>query len=303
MSVDTGMKKSTARNDTIIGITANYSKPEAIKLCARIIEWLNDNNISCTIDEETAEQLSESVRTGVQVSFQKLRDADITLTLGGDGFLIHTVRRLFPCSCAFLPVNLGSLGFNAQVKPEETFTALERALNDELHTQSRVVLKAEVLQGDKRVYESYALNEILIAKTAQSRIINVAMRIQGEEAVVYHGDGVIVCTPTGSTAYNLSAGGPVVHPEVEAMVVVPLSPHSLTHRALVIPALHTVELKYQPHKDREEPLVYVDGQDFRTLTGDDTVVISRAPGALRVLTLSMGSYLKALREKLLWGGR
>ena len=285
-----------------IGITGNLSKKSAMDLCTSIIRWLRRRKIACIIDEETAMGLPAALRNAVVVSTKKIRTTDITITLGGDGLLLYTARRLYPCHCAILPVNLGSLGFNAQVNPDETLDVLQRALNGELHVQSRLLLRVHIIREGEDVFNSFALNEALLGKTTASRIINVEMHIDGEYAAVYRGDGVMVSTPTGSTAYNLAAGGPIVHPEVESLIITPLCPHSLSHRSLILPPNHMVYLTYKHVKDREEPLVFVDGQDSFHLKAGDVVKVYKALKPLKILTQSTGSYLKALREKLLWGG-
>ena len=129
------------------------------------------------------------------------------------------------------------------------------------------------------------------------------MWINDKFATTYTGDGVIISTPTGSTAYNLAMGGPIMHPEVKSIIITPLCPHSLTHRPLILPFLFPIRFEYRRVKDREEPLVIFDGQQSFALQNKDSLHIRKAPQALKIITLSTGSYLKSLREKLNWGGR
>lgn len=281
---------------------ANPLKPQALKLCVRIINWLKKRDYLCVLDDVTAGKLPATTKRSVSVSLNELRDVDILVVLGGDGFLLSCARQLYPCRCAILPINLGSLGFNAQVPAKETFKALEYVLTNKPKVQQRLMLRGTVVRKGKKVFSSFALNDVLIGKSATSRIINIDLWINNEFATTYTGDGVIISTPTGSTAYNLAMGGPIVHPEVKSIIITPLCPHSLSHRPLILPFQFPIHLEYRRVKDREEPLVIFDGQQSVALQNRDSVHINKAPQPLKIITLSTGSYLKSLREKLNWGG-
>lgn len=284
-----------------IGIMANTEKGAAIKLCAEVVAWLKKRRIEFVVDGETAKELSPPFKRYAVKSAAELRRVEILVTLGGDGFLLHCARILYPCRCAFLPVNLGSLGFNALFSAGEVYSAIEQTLQGKLKIQSRFLLSAAVVRDGNKVFNSFALNEVLVSKTATSRIINIELRVAGEFATVYRGDGVIVSTPTGSTAYNLAVGGPVVHPEMKAIIVVALCPHSLTQRALILPASQQLELVWRRGKEREETMVMLDGQQSFDLSHGDRVQVSGARQPLKIFTISTGSYFKSLREKLHWG--
>ncbi len=285
-----------------IGIMANVAKKKALKLSDQIISWLNDKGIPFAVDEETGNNLEQGQKLKQVCSLSELKKSDIIVILGGDGFLLNCARQLYPCTAHLLPVNLGKLGFNAQVSADETFDALTRALNGALTVQKRILLEGTVTRHLHQVFKSVALNDITLAKTLRSRIIHIEMYVDGNFATTYTADGVIISTPTGSTAYNMAMGGPIVHPEVNAILATPLCPHSLSQRVLVIPSTHEIRLHYRRKKDREEAEAIFDGQESFELKPDDTVEIRKAAKTLNILTLSTGSYLKSLRDKLHWGG-
>ncbi|MCX7765968.1 MAG: NAD(+)/NADH kinase, partial [Candidatus Sumerlaeia bacterium] len=261
---------------SLIGIVVNTTKPAALKLSEQIISWLERRKLEVLIEEKTAEKLSSRFKHHPSAPLAKMGEVDILLTLGGDGFLLHCARELYPCHCTLLPVNLGSLGFNAQVNANEVFDAIESALAGKLKIQRRLMLKGEIWREGKSVASGFALNEILLTKTTGSRIINVQLQIDGVIAGKYYGDGVMVSTPTGSTAYNLAAGEPIVHPDTNAVIITALCQHSLTQRTLILPATLEIELIFRPVKDREEAIVIFDGQRSVALQGTEIVKIRRA---------------------------
>lgn len=284
-----------------IGIVANTAKPAALKLSERIISWLERRKLTVLIEEKTAEKLASRFKRLPSSPLAEMGEVDILLTLGGDGFLLHCARELYPCRCTLLPINLGSLGFNAQVNAEGVFDAIESALAGKLNIQRRLMLRGEIWHEKKCAATGFALNEILLTKTTGSRIINVQLQVDGVVAGEYYGDGVMVSTPTGSTAYNLAAGGPIVHPETNAVIITALCQHSLTQRSLILPATLEIALIFRPVKDREEAVVIFDGQHSVALQGVEIVKIRRARETLKIYTLSSSAYFSALREKLHWG--
>jgi NAD+ kinase len=227
-------------------------------------------------------------------------DADLAVILGGDGAILSTARRLGRRQVPAIGINLGKFGFLAEVSPEEFREHFDDVLADRYRVSARMMLACRLLRGEQTRGEYLVLNDAVVSRGALSRLVTIGLLVDGQRVTTYNGDGVIVSSPTGSTAHSLSAGGPVLEPRVEAMVVTPICPHTLTNRPLVLSGTTTIELRAE--WTPVDVGLTLDGQVYEELAEGDRVVIQRAPQAFQLIDLELRSYYDTLREKLNWGG-
>ncbi|PYR09285.1 MAG: NAD(+) kinase [Acidobacteria bacterium] len=232
------------------------------------------------------------------------QSVDLVVVLGGDGTLLSMADCIGATgsNVPILGVNFGSLGFLTEVTLPELYPALEAALSDRGRIEERMMLRSTTTRIDGSVPEYIALNDVVITKAARSRMIDLSVSIGSEFVTRVKADGLIVATPTGSTAYNLAAGGPIVQPTLDALLLTPIAPHTLTNRPIVVPASSPVRV--QPHiEERDELYVTFDGQAGLQLQAGDEIRICRAERTLRLIRPSTRSYFEVLRQKLKWGER
>jgi len=220
--------------------------------------------------------------------------------LGGDGTLLSMARAVGDQGVPLLGVNLGGLGFLTATTLEEMFPALEAWLAGRMAVDERMTLAARVLRQGQTLGEHAALNDVVITKSAMSRIIDFSVSVDGQFATSYRADGLIISTPTGSTAYSLSAGGPILWPEMDAIVLTPICSHTLTNRPIVVPGAQRVEVTILTS---EEVMVTMDGQVGVTLREQDTVEVRQAGARIRLVRFPQQSFFSVLRAKLKWGER
>jgi NAD+ kinase len=227
-------------------------------------------------------------------------EVDLVLVLGGDGTLLAVADLIGQAALdvPILGVNFGSLGFLTEITRPELFTALEAALSGAVDHDERMMLRGTV-EGPARV----ALNDIVLTRTALSRMVDLDVTVGDQFVTSVRSDGLIIASPTGSTAYNLSAGGPVVHPAMDAIVLTPIAPHTLTHRPIVIPAEREVRVKAAPGNAGAEIYVTFDGQHGFPLPEGAEISVTRAPQPIRLVRAATRSYFEVLRKKLKWGER
>lgn len=230
-----------------------------------------------------------------------MAEADLVIVLGGDGTLIRAARLLKGRGVPLLGVNLGSLGFMTEIPRSDVYAVVEQTLKGEARFDSRMKLTCRLLRGGKLLVEEDALNDVVLNKGALARISDFEMSVDGEHVTTYKADGVIIATPTGSTAYSLSAGGPIVHPSIEGMLVTPICSHALTQRPILAPPERTIRLVL--HGENADVYLTLDGQSGHTLASGDTVEILRSPHRVQLVRNPERSYFSILREKLHWGER
>ena len=278
------------------------SKPRKEDLCAIVpplAEWLKQRNLDVLYDEETASCIGG---TASGVSRAELgRRADLAVVLGGDGTLLAAARALGDHDIPLLAINLGGLGFLTSFPREELYPALELALGGNYRISERVLLDATLERAGTVVARHRALNDVVVNKAAMARILDIDLYLDGGYACSYKADGIIFSTPTGSTAYSLSAGGPILYPVVGAFVITPICPHALSNRPLVIPDETKIELVVA---GGEEPAyLTIDGQVGVELRDMDHVFITKAQRKLKLVRPPGKHYFEILREKLKWGAR
>ncbi|MBI3264919.1 MAG: NAD(+)/NADH kinase [Acidobacteria bacterium] len=286
-----------------VGIVAKASLRGAADQLSGIAAWLKARGIEPMFDDRSAALLNAAVETSP--SRDRLPElVDLILVLGGDGTLLAMADRMAVsrCDIPILGVNFGGLGFLTEVTLPELYKALESTLAGTAPTEERLMIRAAIMRGGEINSDRQALNDVVITRGAMSRIIDLSVSIGGEFVARFKADGLIVATPTGSTAYNLASGGPILHPAVDAFVLTPIAPHTLTNRPLVISAAS--ELRIQPLMEAdEETILTYDGQTAVALQQHDTVVITRAPFRLRLVHAATRSYYEVLRQKLKWAER
>jgi NAD+ kinase len=262
-----------------------------------LLIWLGDRGVSTLIDLETASSLKRG-DVG-KTRHQIVQEADLLLVLGGDGTLLAASREAAPRGIPILPINLGGLGFLTSFTLEELYPALEDALAGRAAINERVLLLVERTHEENILTEQCVLNEAVVHKGTLARMIELALHIDGGFVCRYRADGLIVATPTGSTAYSLSAGGPIVHPAVESILITPICPHTLSDRPVVVPNASKIELRVAETSD--SVFLTLDGQTGVPLQAGDRVHITRAAERLKLIHPPNKTYFEILRNKLKWG--
>jgi NAD+ kinase len=281
-----------------VGIISRPRRADISKVVPPLLEWLIARGVKVFVDPETAASIGAVADERPREELPGL--ADLLIVLGGDGTLLAAARLENARNVPILPVNLGGLGFLTSVTLGELYAILDQVFAGENRISERVMLGVEVTRGGNAIDRQRALNDAVINKGAVARIIDFELTINGEFICCYKADGLIISTPTGSTAYSLSAGGPIVYPSVEALVVTPICPHTLTNRPLVVPDAGRIEVGFNGD---ERVYLTVDGQVGRQLEPGDRVVVVRGGEKLHLVRPARQTYFEVLRDKLKWGNR
>jgi NAD+ kinase len=287
-----------------IGIVAKRNKPEAVAVVRNLVEWLRPKRIQVYIEKEIEGLLTPTLSEGNWKSVERdemPQHVEMMVVLGGDGTLLSVGRQVWNRNIPILGVNLGGLGFLTEITLDELYSVLERVLQDDFEINERETLKAGVIRRGKRVAEFIVLNDAVINKGALARIIDLETTIDGEYLSTFRSDGLIISTPTGSTAYNLSAGGPIVYPSLHTIIITPICPHTLTIRPIIIP--DDVKIRALLKSRDEEVTLTLDGQQGFTLKFEDVVEVGKAEGRILLIKSPYRHYFELLREKLKWGER
>jgi NAD+ kinase len=284
---------------TRVGLVAKPDAAGAADALARLIAWLGSRGLPVVLEKETAGLVPTAALPSVRKS-DLAGQVDLLVVLGGDGTLLSMARAVGDLGVPILGVNLGDLGFLTATTLDEMLPAVEAALAGRMAIDERMLLSARHIRGGTTVGEHTALNDVVITKSAMSRIINLHVAVEGGHATAYRADGLIVSTPTGSTAYCLSAGGPILFPTMDAIVLVPIASHTLTNRPIVLPATQRIEVTLMTD---QEVMLTIDGQVGVPLRERDVVQISKAPGRVRLVRFPRTDFFSVLRTKLKWGER
>jgi NAD+ kinase len=277
-------------------IVANCGKPKALETARRLVEIFKGRDVEPMLEPDLAESIG---LPGLAAGAERIKEsAGIVISLGGDGTILRSAAIVFPRVIPVLGLNFGKLGFLAHTAAETLDEVADRVLASRLNTQDRLVLECD--GGEPDGESLYALNEFAVHHGPLSRTIRIDCALDGRRLRRYHADGVIVATPTGSTAYSLSAGGPLVEPNMEVLLVAPICPHGLAERPVVVAASHRVELTLLDHS--EEVSLVVDGQSSLKMNVGQTVSIKTAPFPFRLASLDELDFFQALNEKMGWGG-
>lgn len=282
-----------------IAIACKPQKEELARLLPELIEWLRQRGYEPIVDTDCG-QYAGCAAVVDRADLPK-HNPDLVIVLGGDGTLLSVARIFAPTEIPILSVNLGTLGFLTEVRLGELYPTLESWCSDCHSLEARAMLRAELWRGDALHSKYDALNDIVVTKGEIARMGDFAVELDGRNVAQFRADGVIVSTPTGSTAYNLAANGPILTPDVDAMVVSPICPHLLTLRPIVVrgDASLTVRVEGIPNL----ALLTVDGQRAIELEVGDEIRCNRSPYTVNLVRLKEGGFFEALRTKLSWGER
>jgi len=277
-----------------IGIIPNLSKDNNLHLTESITKWLLDNNQEVLINNGIAIKLGKP-ELGTK-NEDIYMNSDFIIVLGGDGTLLNIARQSAYYEVPLFGINLGHLGFLTEVEAEEMFPALEKLIKGEYEIEKRMMLEATVETDNIQKEKSVALNDIGITKGPFSRIIRMGIYINDDFVDLYSADGVVISSPTGSTAYSLSAGGPIVSPDVEVMIVTPICPHILHSRSIVVS--NNDEVKVEVCNNNNEVMLTVDGQQGYKLLPKDTIIVNKSAFSTRLIRIKKRSFYDVLRKKL-----
>ena len=280
-----------------VGICMKRDQQQASESVRGVVKWLAERGLAVEVDRETAPltDLPGTDRAALAAA------VDLIVAFGGDGTLLAVARALGTRRVPILGVNLGTLGFLTEVTLEEVLPTLEKVLAGDAEVVSRMRLDVVAERGDRELGHFLALNDAVVTKTALSRMIELETSASGQSVATYHADGLIVSTPTGSTAYSLSAGGPLLLPELEAMVLTPICPHSLTQRPLVLPVESTVEVVVRTRGGGAT--ITIDGQQGMELEDGDRVTVRRSAHPADIIASPFRTRFQILQSKLRWGER
>ncbi len=287
-----------------VGIVAKSRLRAATPHLVKIGEWLAGRGIEAIFETATAALMPSSTERKVLEKHALAAGSDMVLVLGGDGTLLSMANCIGEAgsNIPILGVNFGSLGFLTEVTLSELYETLEAAVTGSAPVEERLMLHSTTERGGALYDQQSALNDAVITKTARSRMIDLSVSVGHDFVTRVKADGLIIATPTGSTAYNLAAGGPIVQPNVDALILTPIATHTLTNRPIVIPADSVVRV--QPNMEaRDEVFITFDGQAGFRLQAGDVITVRRAPNPLRVIRPTTRSYFEVLRTKLKWGER
>jgi NAD+ kinase len=274
-----------------IAIFEKKTIPLAQEIARGLRAWAGQRDVDTLDEVGLAERVRDARGEGV----------DLLVVLGGDGTLLSGVRALDGCEIPVLGVNLGFLGFLTEITLDELYPTLDRVLEGKTTLESRTALEGTVMRAGNVIGRHRVLNDVVLNKGALARISNLEVRVDGRYLTNYQSDGLILATPTGSTAYSLSAGGPIVAPHLPAIVLTPICPHTLTHRPILLEDTATVEVRLMSKNG--EVYLTLDGQEGFELREDDVVRVRKSDQRVLLVQSPTRDYFKVLRRKLMWGGR
>lgn len=283
-----------------VGLAPNPHKMEAVKLAGEIATWLESRGLTPLLNPDVA---ATAGRADLAADDEAVARADMLIILGGDGTMLRWNRLAAPHGTPMLGVNFGHYGFITEIEPGEVQSSLERVLAGDFSVSERVVLRAVVIRNDKPVATYYALNDVVVSKGPLARMVALHTLVNGRFIVTYAADGIIISSPTGSTAYSLSAGGPVVHPDVSVLIVTPVCPHTLNVRSLVVPDGEKIQIVGQCREGETELMLTLDGQLGEHLGCSDTVEIGKAEFTARLVQFDPHSFYDKLQTRMRWGER
>lgn len=282
-----------------VGLVVNYEKEKAQEIACRIVDWLSSKKIKVYIEGNKRETIGKK---DLSYPIQKfLNKVELLISLGGDGTLLRAARLAASIDIPVFGVNLGGLGFLTQIGIDDLEKSLEKLYQEKYFLDERMMLDCLIKRREKEIKKLTALNDVVIGKGAFARIICLATYVNNDYVITYSADGLVVSTSTGSTAYSLSAGGPIVNPNINSIILTPICPHTLSARPLIIGENDQVRITLE--SSEEEVMVTIDGQEGFTLEPNDEVIIKKSDHKARLITFKEKSFYAILREKLRWSGQ
>jgi NAD+ kinase len=277
-----------------IGIISRLGRPEPVEILKELLPWLKERGVETFINIETAQELN--IEGYPRMEIPKL--SEVVVVLGGDGTMLSVARIVCESGIPILGVNLGGLGFITEIHRADIFEAFEKVLSGSYAIEDRLMLRAGVRRSGEDIRSYFVLNDVVINKGALARMITLETSINGAYMTSFRADGLIVSTPTGSTAYCLSAGGPILYPTMESIVLIPICPHTLTNRPIVLPESVLIETTLK--SPGEDVILTLDGQIGFPLKRNDTVVVEKSTWKTRLLVPMPRDFFQLLRTKLGW---
>ncbi|MCX8043769.1 MAG: NAD(+)/NADH kinase [Desulfobacterota bacterium] len=282
-----------------IGIIMKKRAPEALRLVADLLPWLQEKNISVLLEQDcgiTASGCRFVERSTIP------QQSDLLIVIGGDGTLLSVVRMSGASSVPILAINAGGLGFLTEIRHEETKVMLERVLAGDYTLDQRMVLAATLVKANEdRSLSFRALNDVVINKGALARIMDLDTWVNDNYINTFKADGLIIGTPTGSTGYSLSAGGPIIYPSLQLILLTPICPHTLTNRPLILP--DDSEVKVTLRSESEDVFLTIDGQVGHRIAAGDSVIVKKSDATIGLIKTPFRNYFEVLKQKLKWGER
>jgi NAD+ kinase len=283
-----------------IGLAPNPHKPEAVRLAGEAADFLESRGGTPRLSPDAAAALG---KTRLGADDNSIASADLLVILAGDGSILRWSRLTAPNGTPMLGVNFGHYGFITEIEPDQVLPSLERILAGDYSISERVVLKAVVIRNDKPAAAYYALNDVVVSKGPLARMIALHTFVGGKFIVTYAADGIIIASPTGSTAYSLSAGGPVVHPDVSVLIITPICPHTLNVRSVVVPDGEKIQIAGQAREGESDTMLTLDGQLGEHLGPEDVVEVGKAEFTAKLVQFDPLSFYDKLQTRLRWGER
>jgi NAD+ kinase len=282
-----------------IGIVVK-AQQKAIDKAAELESWLKDKGIEVLTRENIPAPVTS--RHGLVENILKA-DADLScvVILGGDGTFLSSIRWVQDSGVPVLGVNLGAFGFLTETPVEQLFSVMEKVVKGDYTTEERILLSAKVVRKGEQLACQTVLNDVVVNKEALARIAHIRTYVDDHYLTTFKADGLVVATPTGSTAYSLSAGGPIIHPSLKTIILTPICPFTLINRPLIVP--DTVTIKIEIEEKDSNVFVSFDGQVGLDITNEDTIIVDKAPHTIHVIRTAGQSYYDRLKAKLRWSGR
>jgi len=278
-------------------IITNRDKDENLETTTMVVDYMRKNQKECVLlDGQNCENFRNCYTDAEAIP----KDTECAIVLGGDGTIIQAAHDLLGKEIPILGINLGTLGFLAEIEKHNIYDALDSLFTNQCNLESRMMLHGSIHSNNKEMYSGYALNDIVITRSGFSRIISVSIYVNEELVDRYRGDGVIISTPTGSTGYSLSSGGPVVNPAAQVMIITPICPHSLYSRSIVVSSEDKIKVKIDKSKktQEEEAIATFDGEMAILLRTEDVIYIGKAKEETKLVKVNHTSFFEILRTKI-----
>jgi NAD+ kinase len=280
-----------------VGILVHRTRPEALHFAREVVGWLEAREVSVRMDALAAEKLKMPV---LACPAEEWNTVDFIITLGGDGTILTAARQAAPCGIPILGVHMGRFGFIAETHPADLYENLEEILAGQMRIEERLMIRADIVRDGQFLHSGVGLNDVIL-KSKMPHLLNLKTRLGGAHFATYPADGVVVATPTGSTGYALSAGGPLIESCVEAFVLVPICPHTLSARPIVVPSNEIMEIEVDT--EGHEVIFAIDGVEPVALETGDCVVVQRAEHRTRLIIVDHTTFYAKVRNRYLYGER